>query len=126
MSVEAFEPVTKKRAAEVLQVSSRTVDYWVEQGLMPAPAHIGRHCYWHPDTFYSWLRSRLSCPSGDDSVESSPEPQLSPADLGLSDSRAREAHANAQTPRPIAARQKRASADPLGKQRARVAALNDN
>jgi phage terminase Nu1 subunit (DNA packaging protein) len=58
-----FEPVTKKRAAAILQVSIRTLDYWlehsVEHGEMPKPKRVGRHCYWHPDEFFGWLSKRL-------------------------------------------------------------------
>ena len=37
MTTAPFEPITKKRAAEILQISIRTLDWWVEQGMLPAP-----------------------------------------------------------------------------------------
>jgi phage terminase Nu1 subunit (DNA packaging protein) len=60
MTVLPFTPVTKKRAADILQVSIRTLDYWLEHDEMPAPEHIGRQCYWHPDVFFAWLTAKLS------------------------------------------------------------------
>ena len=59
MTVLPFTPVTKKRAADILQVSIRTLDYWLEHDEMPAPEHIGRQCYWHPDVFFAWLTAKL-------------------------------------------------------------------
>ena len=54
-----FHPVTKKMAAETLDVSIRTIESWIADGQMPAPERLGRRVYWHPDVFYSWLASRL-------------------------------------------------------------------
>ena len=65
MPTTPFKPITKKLASEILDKSIRTLDYWVEQGEMPAPGQIGRQCYWHPDVFYGWLDVRLKNTSTD-------------------------------------------------------------
>lgn len=57
-----FRPLTKEAIAEVLSVSPRTIEHWVDQELMPPPASIGNRVFWHPDIFYSWLDQRLRQP----------------------------------------------------------------
>lgn len=59
MSVTPFQPITKEQAAEILGVSIRSIENYVSEGEMPAPAHLGRRVYWHPDIFYSWLDALL-------------------------------------------------------------------
>jgi excisionase family DNA binding protein len=54
-----FIPLTKEDVAEVLGITARTVEAWVDQGHMPAPACIGNRVYWHPELFYGWLDQRL-------------------------------------------------------------------
>lgn len=125
MSVEPFVPITKKRACELLQVSLRTLDYFIEQGAMPAPAHIGRHCYWHPEVFFGWLASRLGAPDADTSPV--PRSQTDPAPAPRTRRHSGEQKAPVTVRRsahPLATSKKTGSADPLSKQRARVAALN--
>lgn len=55
--------VTKKSLADILSVSVRTIDYWVDKGVLPKPIHIGRRCYWQPEQLNSWLQARLSSPT---------------------------------------------------------------
>lgn len=64
MSVAPFKPLTKDEVAEILGVSIRTVENYVNDGQMPAPASLGRRVYWHPDLFYAWLDSFLRSQSG--------------------------------------------------------------
>ena len=59
-NIEPFEPITKERASAIIQVSIRTLDYWVQQGEMPMPVKLGRRCYWHPNVFYPWLAIRMN------------------------------------------------------------------
>jgi len=56
--------VTKKHIADVLNVSIRTIDFWIAKGILPKPTHIGRRCYWQPDELDTWLTGRLSQPLG--------------------------------------------------------------
>jgi hypothetical protein len=57
-----FVPLNKDSVASVFGVSTRTIENWVEQGLMPAPSVIGARVFWHPDLFYEWLDQRLRIP----------------------------------------------------------------
>lgn len=54
-----FKPLTKNDIADVLGVSLRTVENWVNDGTVPAPKKIGNRVYWHPNVFYAWLEQRL-------------------------------------------------------------------
>jgi excisionase family DNA binding protein len=54
-----FVPLTKEDVAEALGITPRTIENWVDQGHMPAPACIGNRLYWHPELFYGWLDQRL-------------------------------------------------------------------
>ena len=56
----AFKPITREAAAELLSVSLRAIDYYIERGLLPAPISLGgRRRYWHPDVFYAHLDAIL-------------------------------------------------------------------
>lgn len=59
-NVSAFRPLTKDGIGEVLGVSLRTVENWVNEGILPAPRKLGNRVYWHPDTFYRWLDEYLT------------------------------------------------------------------
>lgn len=59
-TVTAFKPLTKDDIAEVLGVSLRTIENWVNEGALPAPKKLGNRVYWHPNVFYSWLEHRLT------------------------------------------------------------------
>lgn len=78
----AFKPLTKDDIADVLGVSGRTIENWVNDGTLPAPKRLGNRVYWHPGVFFGWLEQRLV---GDDatvqgqSVAPQPEPATSPA-----------------------------------------------
>jgi excisionase family DNA binding protein len=63
-TVAAFKPLSKDDLAEVLGVSIRTVENWVNDGVLPAPTKLGNRVYWHPTTFYGWLDRRLSSGTG--------------------------------------------------------------
>lgn len=55
-----FKPLSKHDVAEILGVSIRTVENWVNEGELPAPMKLGNRVYWHPNVFYAWLDRRLS------------------------------------------------------------------
>ncbi|MCO5119736.1 MAG: helix-turn-helix domain-containing protein [Burkholderiaceae bacterium] len=55
----AFEPLTKEDVADVLGVSVRTIENWVNDGTLPAPKRLGNRVYWHPGVFFGWLEHRL-------------------------------------------------------------------
>lgn len=61
----SFKPLSREDVAAVLGVSLRTIDNWVGDGSLPAPAKLGSRSYWHPVAFYGWLDRRLM---GDASV----------------------------------------------------------
>lgn len=54
-----FKPMSKNDVADVLAVSLRTIENWVNDGTLPAPTKLGNRCYWHPVGFYAWLDRRL-------------------------------------------------------------------
>lgn len=56
----AFKPLSKEDLADLLGVSIRTIENWVNEGILPAPTKLGNRVYWHPNTFYAWLDRRLS------------------------------------------------------------------
>lgn len=56
----AFKPLTKSDVAEVLGVSVRSVEIWVNEKTLPAPKRIGSRVYWHPTVFYTWLEHQLT------------------------------------------------------------------
>lgn len=80
MTIE-FKPLTKEDVADVLGVSLRTVDNWVNDGTLIAPRKIGNRVYWHPRTFYAWLDQTLSAsatgeePATPDTVASGQPPR---------------------------------------------------
>lgn len=57
MPTIAIEPITRERAAEILEVSIRTIDNYVRDSQIPMPVRLGggRRLYWHPEIFYNWL-----------------------------------------------------------------------
>jgi len=54
-----FRPLSKEEIADVLGISSRTVENWVNDGIVPAPKKLGNRVYWHPNVFYAWLDAYL-------------------------------------------------------------------
>ena len=78
-AIAAFKPLSKNDVADVLGVCLRTVENWVNEGDLPAPAKLGNRCYWHPTTFYAWLERRLLAGSENSTVDrggfSYPSPQ---------------------------------------------------
>ncbi|MDR3369063.1 helix-turn-helix domain-containing protein [Rhodoferax sp.] len=54
-----FRPMSKDEIADVLGVSARTVENWVNDGIVPAPKKLGNRVYWHPNVFYAWLDAYL-------------------------------------------------------------------
>jgi predicted DNA-binding transcriptional regulator AlpA len=59
-TANAFKPLSKEDLANVLGVSIRTIENWVNEGILPPPTKLGNRVYWHPNTFYAWLDRRLS------------------------------------------------------------------
>jgi excisionase family DNA binding protein len=56
----AFKPLTKDDVADVLGVSLRTIENWVNERTLPAPKKLGNRVYWHPAVFYAWLEHQLT------------------------------------------------------------------
>jgi len=76
-TANAFKPLSKEDLADVLGVSIRTVENWVNEGILPPPTKLGNRVYWHPNTFYEWLDRRLSADAatGEVSQDITTEPQ---------------------------------------------------
>ena len=89
-------PLFKADVARTLGVSTRTIEMWATQGLMPAPARIGGRVYWHPATFYAWLDKRLRVPdrSCDDATPQDRPPPPTTTDVGAAAHGADEKRAN--------------------------------
>jgi DNA-binding transcriptional MerR regulator len=51
----AFKPLSREDVAGILGISIRTLENWVKQGRLPAPASIAGRRYWHPERFYAAL-----------------------------------------------------------------------
>ncbi|MFX1734998.1 hypothetical protein PXJ20_00010 [Paraburkholderia sp. A1RI_3L] len=85
MSTTPFTPITKENAAHILSVSVRTVDHYVQDGRMPAPVHLGRRAYWHPDVFYGWLHQALGIPCArtDVAEQNAPAATTQPAEAAI-------------------------------------------
>lgn len=64
----AFKPMTKDDVAEVLGLSLRTVENWVNEGTLPPPKKLGNRVYWHPHVFYSWLERSLAADAATDEM----------------------------------------------------------
>ena len=54
-----FTPLSKQAVADLLDISIRSVENWINDGILPAPAKLGNRVFWHPDAFYGWLSQRL-------------------------------------------------------------------
>lgn len=77
MTTSAFTPLTKQAVADSLGISIRSVENWINDGLLPAPAKLGNRVYWHPDVYYAWLAHRLKADPADESPSEpadAPEP----------------------------------------------------
>jgi excisionase family DNA binding protein len=70
-TTNAFKPLTKDDIADVLGVSSRTIENWVNDRTLPAPRKLGNRVYWHPNIFYAWLEHRLTSDDVCDGVDGS-------------------------------------------------------
>lgn len=70
----AFTPMTKQAVADSLGISIRSVENWINDGMLPAPAKLGNRVYWHPDVYFAWLSQRLK-------AESSVETQAQPTEI---------------------------------------------
>lgn len=55
----AFKPLSRDDVAGILGISIRTLENWVKQGRLPAPASIAGRRYWHPQHFYAALDAML-------------------------------------------------------------------
>lgn len=58
-----FTPLSKQAVADLLDISIRSVENWINEGILPAPAKLGNRVFWHPDAFYGWLSLRLLEPA---------------------------------------------------------------
>jgi predicted DNA-binding transcriptional regulator AlpA len=68
-----FVPLTKQAVADILGISVRPIENWINEGILPAPAKLGNRVYWHPDVFYEWMSNRLREPLAEgDELKSTP------------------------------------------------------
>lgn len=52
--------LSKVELAELLRISTSTVDYWVRIGKLPKPGYIGRRAFWKRDEIYKFVEDALS------------------------------------------------------------------
>lgn len=62
-SREGFRLLGKADVQAIFSISTRCLEKWIKQGLVPPPTCVGGRRYWHPDTFYAEL-NRLVPPQG--------------------------------------------------------------
>lgn len=60
-----FTPLSKQAVADLLDISVRSVENWINEGILPAPAKLGNRVFWHPEAFYGWLSKRLLEPAAE-------------------------------------------------------------
>ena len=58
-SPKAFKPISKAFAADLLGVSTKTIDNYIRDALLPLPRPFGGREPWHPGDFYRHLDARL-------------------------------------------------------------------
>ncbi|AIV90847.1 helix-turn-helix transcriptional regulator [Burkholderia pseudomallei] len=75
---ESFTPLTKQAVADVLGISVRSVENWINDGTLPAPVKLGNRVYWHPEVFFGWLSRRLLEPAAEEVAEVMSAPTLRP------------------------------------------------
>ena len=75
----AFTPLTKQAVADSLGISIRSVENWINDGTLPAPAKLGNRVYWHPDVYFGWLSRRLQEAQAVESESAPAELRLVPA-----------------------------------------------
>ncbi|MBN8507337.1 MAG: helix-turn-helix domain-containing protein [Burkholderiales bacterium] len=78
-TITAFKPLSKDDLADVLGVSIRTIENWVNEGILPAPTKLGNRVYWHPNAFYAWLDRRLSAETANSAPAQDGAPEPSPS-----------------------------------------------
>ena len=73
--VQPFKPLTKEDVANILGITTRCVEIWVEQGLLPRWQKVGNRSLWHPDVFFGWLDGYLKAQIAEQSNEVSATPK---------------------------------------------------
>lgn len=57
-------PLTREDVQELLKISSRTLDSWIANGIIPRPKRIGgRRLYWAAAVIHAWLEGQLGSPA---------------------------------------------------------------
>jgi hypothetical protein len=67
----AFKPLSRTDAADVLGISIRTLENWLNDGRLPKPTSIAGRRYWHPERFYGALEAMMQ-PEDANSEQSRP------------------------------------------------------
>lgn len=52
--------LTKKETASKLKASTRTIENWTAQGIIPAPIYICRRALWVEEAIDTWLQQKTS------------------------------------------------------------------
>lgn len=74
--LEGFRLLGKADVQAIFGISTRCLEKWIKQGLVPPPTCVGGRRYWHPDTFYAEL-TRLVPPKGPVRTSAHAGPQAS-------------------------------------------------
>lgn len=61
-----LKPLTKEDVADLLSITPRCVEKWVEQGVLPRWKKIGGRSFYHPQVFSDWLEEVLMAPDADE------------------------------------------------------------
>lgn len=73
---EGFRLLGKADVQAIFGISTRCLEKWIKQGLVPPPTCVGGRRFWHPDTFYAEL-NRLVPPQGTARISACAGPQAS-------------------------------------------------
>jgi predicted DNA-binding transcriptional regulator AlpA len=57
--------LTSQQLADLLQVTTRTLDAWAYRGVGPRPIRIGKHRRYSPADVAAWLQAQKDPPNGE-------------------------------------------------------------
>lgn len=112
--------MTKADVCAVYGVSVRCLEYWIQEGKVPAPTHIGGRRFWHPESFYRDLAASMGV---DQLTAGTPDEASIASAAGVSAKKAAKKPTKVAEPHPAATRLAARQAARLESMNRRLAAL---